>query len=118
MYKTARATPVITAGAYSAADAVGGKLEFENVCSVYKNTGAIVQAHIKDNAKQDALLYLVLFDRDFTATADNAPMTISDADLLNVVMVLEFAVADYIDFASNSIALVDPANYMLLHPFE
>jgi hypothetical protein len=118
MYKTARATPVITAGAYSAADAVGGKIEFENVCSVYKNTGAIVQAHIKDNAKQDALLYLVLFDRDFTATADNAPMTISDADLLNVVMVLEFAVADYIDFASNSIALVDPANYMLLHPFE
>ena len=118
MYKTARATPVITAGAYSALDAVGGKMEFEDVCTPYNNTAAIVQAHIKDNAKQNALLYLVLFDRDFTDTADNAAFTISDADLLNVVMVLEFAVADYVDFATNSIALVDPAHYQLLHPFE
>jgi hypothetical protein len=117
-YKTARATPTITAGAYSSLDAVGSKLEFEDVCTPFNNTGAVVQAHIKDNAKQNALLYLVLFDRDFTATADNDAFTVSDADLLNMVMVLEFAVADYIDFASNSIALVDPAHYALEHPFE
>ena len=117
-YKTVRATPTITAGAYSAGDAVGGKMEFRDVCSPYKNTAAIVQAHIKDNAKQNAKLWLVLFDRDFTATADNAAFTISDADLLNVVMALEFAVADYVSFANNSIALMDPANYYILHPFE
>ena len=117
-YKTARATPTITAGAYSSLDAVGGKLEFEDVCSAYSRTAAIVQAHIKDNAKQNALLYLVLFDRDFTATADNAAFTVSDADLLNLVCVLEFAAADYVEFASNSVAMVDPVNYQLLHPFE
>jgi hypothetical protein len=117
-YKTARATPVITAGAYSALDAVGSKMEFEDVCTPFSNTGAIVQAHIKDNAKQNALLYLVLFDRDFTATADNAAFTVSDADLLNCVCVLEFAAAKYISFADNSMAMVEPANYTLERPFE
>lgn len=95
-------TPVITAGAYSALDAVGGKLEFEDACSQYANHGRIRQAHISDKGKQNALLYLVLFDRDFTETADNDAFAISDADLLHVVAVIEFAVDSYASFNANS----------------
>ena len=110
-------TPTITAGAYSALDAVGSKMEFKDVCTPYSNTAKIVQAYIKDAAKQDALLYLVLFDRDFTETADNAAFAVSDADLLNIVCVLEFAVADYIDFSANSMAQLSTENVVVRHPF-
>ena len=90
MIRKSHDTPTVTVGAYSALDAVGGKLEFTDVCTSFNNTGQITQGHIKDAAKQNALLILVLFDRDFTATADNAPFAVSDADLLNVCAVLEF----------------------------
>ena len=110
-------TPVITAGAYSAGDAVGGKMEFKNVCTPYDNSGTIVQAHIKDKDQQNALLYLVLFDQDFTATADNAAFTVSDADLENIISVLQFSVANYVSFADNSVGLLDIVNYELSRPF-
>ena len=102
--KDVHATPVVTVGAYSALDAVGGKLEFEDVCTPYSNSGVIKQAHVSDKGKQNALLYLVLFDRDFTATADNAPFAVSDADLLNIVAVITFGVANYSSFNANSFA--------------
>ena len=102
--KDIHVTPVVTVGAYSALDAVGGKLEFEDACTPYSNSGSIKQAHVSDKNKQNALLYLVLFDQDFTATADNAPFAVSDADLLNVVGVITFGVANYSSFNANSFA--------------
>ena len=105
-HTTVSETPTITAGAYSALDAVGGKLEFVNARTPFDNSGHIVQAHISDKGKQNALLYLVLFSQDFTATADNAAFAVSDADLLNVVGVLEFAVASYSSFNANSFCAI------------
>lgn len=102
IHQDVRVTPVITAGAYSSLDAVGGKMEFENVLTPYSNAGHIRQAHITDKGKQNALLYLVLFNQDFTETADNAAFSVSDADLVNIVAVLEFSVANYVSFANNS----------------
>ena len=95
-------TPTLSAGAYSSLDAVGGKLEFEDARTSRGKEGSIVQAHISDKGKQNAHLYLVLFNRDFTATPDNDPFAVSDADLLNVIAVLEFTAANYVDFAANS----------------
>lgn len=95
-------TPTITAGGYSALDAVGGKLEFENASTPFSTSGKIGQAHISDKAKQNALLYLVLFNQDFTATPDNDAFAISNADLLNVILILEFAVNNYTSFDANS----------------
>ena len=102
--KVIEQTPTITAGAYSALDAVGGLLEFEDACTPYSNSGKIAQAILLDDAKQAALLYLVLFDRTFTATADNAAFAVSDADLQNVIGVVEFAVADYVSINANCYA--------------
>ena len=116
--KDIHVTPVITAGAYSALDAVGGKLEFEDACTPFENTACICQAHVSDKGKQNALLYLVLFSEDFTETADNAAFAVSDADLLNVVAVLEFAVNSYTSFDANSWASVGFSNLNLKVPFE
>ena len=100
--KDIHVTPTITAGAYSALDAVGGKMEFEDARTPYNPAGYISQAHIMDKGKQNALLYLVLFNQDFTPTADNAAFAVSDADLQNIVAVLMFEVNSYASFNANS----------------
>jgi len=97
--------PTISAAvAYASGDAVGGKMEFANVRTPYSSVGRIRRGVIKDKAKQNALLYLILFNKDFTATADNAAFTVTDADLLHCLGALEFSVADYISFVDNSAA--------------
>jgi len=111
-------TPTITAGAYSALDAVGGKLEFENVRTPYDNHGHVCRAMISDKGKQNALLYMILFNQDFTATADNAAMAVSDADLLNVCGIIEFPVANYTSFNANSVCTTGFAGVAMDLPFS
>ena len=97
------ATPTLSLGAYADGDAVGGKLEFEDARTPYENSGDILSLTIKDNDSEKADFFLVLFDRDFTETADNAEFDPSDADLLNCIGVMELD--DYIEFKNNSIGI-------------
>ena len=98
------ATPVVTAaGVYHIGDAVGGKLEFENVRTPFENAGYIVAAHIHDHDGDNANLFLVLFDRDFTETPDHDEFVVSDADLPNFISAIEFDNAEYVDFKDNSV---------------
>jgi len=80
--------PTITAGAYSAGDAVGGKLTFANAARTSGGGGIITNLRIIDDAGQDAELELWLFDQDFTAMSDNAAWAPSEADLENWVMTI------------------------------
>ena len=97
--------PTISAGvAYASGDAVGGRLEFEDARTPYSSVGKILRAVIKDRAKQNAHLFLVLFNKEFTATADNSAFTVSDSDLLHCLGGLEFTAANYVSFHDNSIA--------------
>lgn len=93
-------TPTITAGAYTAKDAVGGKLTFAGV----GNKGLINSLVISDKTTQAAELVLVLFDQDFTPTADNAPFDPSDADLANCGGFIRVIASDYQAFADNGVA--------------
>jgi len=61
---------------------------------------------LTDAAKQDANIDLVLFDQDFTATADNAAFDPSDEDLANVIGIIPILSSDYADFNDNSAANV------------
>ena len=81
-------TPTITAGAYSAGDAVGGLLTFANAGRVSGGGGVIKTVTIIDDAGQDAELELWLFDRTFTAMSDNAAWAPSEADLENHIGVI------------------------------
>ena len=96
-------TPTITAGAYSSGDAVGGLLEFEDACSIYKNSTLLSLVIIVDDAKQAADLRLYLFNQEFTPTADNAAFDPSDADLQNCIAVI--LVDDYFDANDNTVGV-------------
>ena len=89
-------TPAITAGAYGANDAVGGLMEFTNAVAESGKGGVIVGAYVVDDAGQSVKLVLLMFNQTFTATADNAAIAISEADMENSIGNLAFEAADYV----------------------
>lgn len=99
-------TPVISAVTYTANDALGGLLTFTNALFGPKKTGVIVSAVLVDKANQAMAADLVLFDQEFTPTADNAAFDPSDTDLLNSLGVIQFASGDYAAFSDNAVATV------------
>lgn len=101
------AVPVIVPAAYSSGDAIGGLLTFEDACSVFEPDFRIVSAVLIDNAKQGVHVALLLFDRTFTPTADNAAMDPSDSDLQNATAIVDFPAADYLALNDNSICQPD-----------
>jgi hypothetical protein len=102
--------PVITAGAYVADDALGGKMQFlrasrsHDTNNVGPKTGLIHGFQVVDEAKQNAEIDVYLFDQDFTPTADNAPFDPSAADLKNCFAVIHVQAADYVVAANRNIA--------------
>jgi hypothetical protein len=98
-----KVTPTITAGAYAANDAVGGKLEFNGVPS---ENGLLHSITLIDKANEKAAMVLVLYDDDFTADADNAAYSVEAGDIDNIVGVVEIAAADYITVGSIAVATV------------
>lgn len=99
--KRIRVTPTITSTTYSAGDAVGGLLTFSNAARFSGGGGFVSGCSIVDKDQERAGLALVLFDRTFTATADNDPFDPSDADLQNVICVLPIGV--YTAFNDNAV---------------
>jgi hypothetical protein len=82
-------TPTISASAaYTSGDAIGGLLTFANVARFSGGGARLKQVLIVDKDAARAPLDLVLFDRTFTNTADNAAFDPTDADLANVVAVV------------------------------
>lgn len=117
MIRKSTVTPTISSGsAYESLDAVGGKMEFEDVCSSYSRTGRINRVTITDKGKQNAKLYLILFKEDFTATADNAAFDPSDSDLLNIVDIV--LVNSWVSFNDNSVGQVNLSQVKMCIPFE
>lgn len=72
--------PTITAGAYSANDVVGGRLQFTGWIS-----GTLQSITVCDNAAQAVDYILVFFESEPTDIADNAPADIADADLDKII---------------------------------
>lgn len=105
MIRRLAVTPTISAAlAYTAADAVGGKLEFALAGQYNGKSGVIVGLAIIDRSTQAAGLTLQLFDRDFTPTADNAAYNPSDADIANAIGNIAVATSDYAGGSGNKVA--------------
>ena len=81
----------VTAGAYAANDAVGGRIEFVNAARTAAGGGVIKDLIILDDAGQDAEMELWLFEDEFTAMANNAPWAPSEADLRLLVAIISTA---------------------------
>jgi len=99
-------TPTITAGAYSAKDAVGGLLTFANAVRVSGGSAVLNTVIIKDNDDEKAGLELWLFNADPTVVADNAAMDFTDANMLKCVGIVPISTSDYYSLADNGAACV------------
>jgi len=96
--------PVVsTTPAYTAKDAVGGKLTFANAARTSGGSITIQTAVIIDRSQQMPVLELVLFDRDFTASNDNAAFDPTDAELAYCIGVIR--ISDFSDFNDNAVAV-------------
>lgn len=94
-------TPTITAGAYSANDAVGGKLTFRGV----PEDGLVHSATVYDKSGQKVSVDLVLFQEDFTATSDNAAFAITASEEASVISVINLTTYD--DLGADAIAVAE-----------
>ena len=101
-------TPTITAGAYTIGDAVGGLLTFTDATLGNEREGEIQTLVVVDRGQQEAAFDLVLFDRTFTATLDNAIFDPTDADLANVIGMISVLPEHYTRFFDNSMATIRP----------
>jgi hypothetical protein len=102
---TVSVRPTVTAGAYSAKDAVGGRLQFDNSVRFPNGAGIILGATLIDLSGQvvtNAALDLVLFNQSFTADADNAVFDPTDPAMQNLIGVIRFVTADFILFNANT----------------
>lgn len=103
-------TPTITAGAYSANDALGGLMEFSDAVNEHSRSGIITNLLIVDKAGQSAAIDVFLFDATFTATADNAawPTTNPSETVIgtNCIGVISVTSGDYKTYNGGSLASV------------
>lgn len=99
-------TPTIGVGAYGAADAVGGLLDFDGIRQPGGGGGEVVSVRVVDESGQGAAMRLHLFGQTFTAAADNAPFDVSDADAANYIGSALIAAADWEGGATNQFAQV------------
>ena len=90
------------ASAYTAADAFGTTMVFD-----VPTEGTIATAVFLDHDDEGIVKELVLFDREFTETADNAAFTVSDTDMRFCVGVVSFDV--FYNFAVNQVGQGTPA---------
>lgn len=102
VYRTEFVDIAIGTGIYTALDALGVK----TTVNVPKH-GVIMGFTLVDRDSEEDATDIVLFKADFTGTADHDPMSITDADLLNVIGHLTVLAADYTTFATNSMATIE-----------
>lgn len=96
-------TPTISTSIYASGDAVGGLLTFANAARFSGGGGVLLGVTIIDKDQEQVPFDLVLFDRTFTASADNAVFAPSDADLANVICSVD--ISTYTNFSTNAIAV-------------
>jgi hypothetical protein len=95
--------PVISTSAYTAGDAVGGKIEAQGATK----HGLLHSVTVIDKDQQKAPLSLVLYESDFTADADNAAFSVETADQDKILGVVNITADDYEDIDGNiSVATV------------
>jgi len=97
-------TPVVTAGAYSAKDVVGGLLTFANAASVYKGAGIIRKIVVRNNAMVADLLMVNLFSQAPAVIADNAAYDPTDAEMVYNIGAIPIVAADYVLGTDNAVA--------------
>ncbi len=101
------ATPTITAGAYSAEDALGNEMILDvGIKDDGKTDAFVIQSiSVVDKAKQSIAFDLLFFDDSVTPASDNAAADFTDAQLVaNFLGHVSIAAGDYAALNDNSVA--------------
>jgi hypothetical protein len=110
---TITVSPTITAAAYTAGKALGGKLTLANAVRYTGGPAKLKSIVIADKAGQKSAIDVLLFNQDFTPTADAASIAISAADLLNMAGAVSLVAGDYVDVATGRSLATKDVSYEL-----
>ena len=98
-------TPTVTAGAYTAGDAVGSLMTFTNITCSNMQKGQITSVQVTDKSDQAVDYNLVMFKSLPGGTFTNdAPFDPSDDDLLLMLPVISIADTDHFSFNDNGMS--------------
>lgn len=104
-------TPTVsTTPAYSAGDAVGGKLTFASATRISAYSGTVTSVSIVDQNKQAAVMDLILFNADPSGTTftDNSALDIADADMTKIFA--RIPLVDWCGFNDNGACVMNNLN--------
>jgi hypothetical protein len=94
--KRTQFTPVINTAAYASGDVLGTLMEITGAARFTGGGGYIRSITVLDNTQaQRAAMDILFFDRSVTAAANNAPVTMSDADMVFFEGLVAIAAGDY-----------------------
>ena len=101
-------TPFVTlaisaASAYAAGDALGAKASFPGI----PRRGTIMSFTIIDRDQENDAIDIMLFNKDIAGTADNAAFAPTDAELQTLQGAINMPAANYFDFVTNAVGVVD-----------
>jgi hypothetical protein len=103
-------SPTVTAGLYAAGNTVGGKQTLTNFFHAKGQMKMLVGGILIDSAAQAAAYKLHFFKNDYSAPADKAAFTISDADSLFHLGFVQFSSSNNVTLVNNSINTLTLAN--------
>lgn len=100
--------PTIDTAIYASGDQLGSLVELTNVVDDSGGTGVITSVVVIDQAKQSSAMSLLLFkDKPTVASADNAALNISDAEMVAKCLGhVAVASGDYAGLSASSVGTV------------
>ncbi len=101
------ANPVSDTNIYAAGDCIGGVLEFADCARVAGYGGVIKNLLIIDDAGQDAQMELWLFDQAITEIGDNDPWVCTEAELHNLVAIINTVDGSWFATGTPSVSRVE-----------
>ena len=109
------ATPVIQAAAYAAGDQLGSLVTLSNAMDATKDTGSVLSLTVIDKGEQSSALSVLFFSAAPTiASADNAPLSISDDEMASKFLgAVSVEAADYLDVGNQTVATKAVVGLML-----
>lgn len=98
-------TPTLDTSAYASGDRLGSIQTLDNACAEIGRGSTLLTVTILDKSKTKQAMTLLFFNALPTvASADNAAISITDAEMEKCVGAVAVAAADYAETAGNAIA--------------
>lgn len=99
---------------YTAGDVLADTQEVANFFAASGDSKTLLNVMVIDNADQGAAIDLFFFDSDVVFGTENAAPTIADADLGNLLGVVQISTGDWVDLGTSRVAMIKGVNLNLV----